>query len=60
LALYNASKFTYEEVKSFGLIEIGLGLISSYFVAYGLAFWALGFGVIHIIYGVYMHYTYER
>jgi uncharacterized membrane protein YidH (DUF202 family) len=60
LALYNASKFTYEEVRSLGLIEIGLGLISSYFVEYGLLFWALGFGVVHIMYGIYMHYRYER
>lgn len=60
LALYNASKFTYEEVRSLGLIQIGLGLISSYFVAYGLLLWAIGFGVIHIIYGIYMHYRYER
>jgi uncharacterized membrane protein YidH (DUF202 family) len=60
LALYNASKFTYEEVRSLGLIEIGLGLISSYFVGYGLLFWALGFGVVHIIYGIYVHYRYER
>ncbi|MVM29118.1 hypothetical protein GO755_03670 [Spirosoma sp. HMF4905] len=60
LALYNASNFTYEEVKSFGLIEIGLGLISAYFVEYGLICWALGFGVVHIIYGIYMHYRYER
>jgi uncharacterized membrane protein YidH (DUF202 family) len=60
LALYNASKFTYDEVRSLGLIEIGLGLISSYFVEYGLLFWALGFGVVHIIYGIYIHYRYER
>lgn len=60
LALYNASKFTYEEVRSLGLIQIGLGLISSYFVGYGLLFWAFGFGVVHIIYGIYMHYKYER
>lgn len=60
LALYNASKFTYEEVRSLGLIEIALGLVSSYFVGYGLLFWAVGFGVVHIIYGIYMHYRYER
>ncbi|MEJ7768128.1 MAG: hypothetical protein WKF89_09970 [Chitinophagaceae bacterium] len=60
LALYNSSKFTYEEMRSLGLIEIGLGLISAYFVGYGLLFWALGFGVVHIIYGIYMHYRYER
>jgi hypothetical protein len=60
LALYNASKFTYEEVRTLGLIQIGLGLAGSYFVEYGLLFWALGFGVFHIIYGIYMHYRYER
>jgi hypothetical protein len=60
LALYNSSKFTYEEMRSLGLIQIALGLISSFFVEYGLLCWALGFGVIHIIYGIYMHYRYER
>jgi uncharacterized membrane protein len=60
LALYNASKFTYQEVKSLGLVQIGFGLISAYFVGYGLLFWALGFGLVHIIYGIYMHYRYER
>lgn len=60
LALYNASKFTYEEVKTMGLIEIGLGLFSTYYVEYGLLCWALGFGVVHIIYGIYLHYKYEK
>lgn len=60
LALFNASKFTYNEVRILGLIELGLGLVSSYFVEYGLLIWAFGFGVIHIIYGIYMHYRYER
>ena len=60
LALYNASKFTYNEVKTLGLAQIALGLISSWFTDYGLLFWALGFGVVHIIYGIYMHYRYER
>jgi uncharacterized membrane protein len=60
LALYNAAKFTYEEMRFLGLIQIGLGLISSYFTGYGLFCWALGFGVCHIIYGIYLHYRYER
>ena len=60
IALYNASQFTYEEIKSLGLIQIGLGLFSTYFVAYGLVCWALGFGLAHIAYGIYMHYRYER
>lgn len=60
LALYNASKYTYEEVRSLGLIQIGLGLISAWFVEYGLLCWAVGFGLVHIVYGIYMHYRYER
>ena len=60
VALYNAGKFTYEEMKSLGLIQITLGLISAYFVEYSLLFWATGFGVVHIIYGIYIHYRHER
>jgi hypothetical protein len=60
LALYNASGFTLNEVKTLGFIQIGLGLISACFIEYGLFIWAAGFGVVHIIYGVYMHYKYER
>ena len=60
LALYNASKFTYEDVRLLGIIQITLGLLSSWFVGYGLLFWAMGFGVAHIVYGIYMHIRYER
>jgi len=59
LAVYNASNFTYGEMKFLGLIQIGLGLISSYFIVYGLLLWALGFGVVHIFYGTYMHFKYD-
>ncbi len=60
LALFNASRYTYQEVKILGLTEIILGLISSWFVEYGLLFWALGFGVVHIIYGIHMNYKYKK
>lgn len=60
LALYSASKFTFDDVKYLGLIQIGLGLISSWFIEYGLLLWALGFGVVHIVYGIYIHFRYER
>lgn len=60
LALFNAGRFTYEVIKSLGLIQVGLGLLSACCVEYGLVCWALGFGVIHILYGIYMHYRYER
>ncbi len=60
LALYNASKFTVDEVRFLGMTQIALGLISSCFIEYGLLFWAMGFGVAHIVYGIYMHFRYER
>lgn len=60
LALYNASKYTFDDVKSLGMIQMALGLAGSWFVEYGLLFWAIGFGVVHIIYGIYMHLRYER
>lgn len=60
LALFNASKFTYGEMRSLGLIQITLGLAGAYFVEYGLLLWAVGFGIVHIIYGIYLHYRYER
>jgi len=60
LALYTASRFTYDDIKFLGLIQMGLGLAGSYFIAYGLLFWTIGFGVVHIVYGTYMHFRYER
>jgi len=60
LSLYIASKFTFDDIKILGLVNICLGLISSYFIGYGLLFWALGFGVGHIVYGVYVHFKYEK
>lgn len=60
IALYNASKFTYEDVKYLGFIQIALGLLGAYFTEYSILFWAFGFGVMHIIYGIYVNYKYER
>lgn len=60
LAIFNLSKFTYDEVKTLGLIEIALGLFSAYFIGYGLLCWVLGFGILHIMYGIYIHYKYEK
>ncbi|MCM4158889.1 hypothetical protein FHG64_01325 [Antarcticibacterium flavum] len=60
LALLNAGNFTYEELKSLGLIQVILGLAASYFLGYGLLFWAFGFGGMHIGYGIYMHLKYAK
>jgi predicted lysophospholipase L1 biosynthesis ABC-type transport system permease subunit len=60
LALYNASKFTFSDVKYFGFVQVVLGLLAVSFTEYSLLFWAIGFGVMHIIYGIYVNYKYER
>lgn len=60
LALINASKYTLDEIRYLGYSEIILGLVSICFVGYGLYFWAVGFGLLHIAYGSYMYLKYER
>jgi len=60
LALINASKYTYNDIRYLGLIEVGVGLAAAIWIGYGLLFWAFGFGVMHIIYGIIMYYKYER
>lgn len=60
LALVNASKYTLNDIRYLGYCEIVLGLINIYFPGYGLWFWACGFGVLHIIYGIVMWQKYER
>jgi len=60
MALFTASKMTLEEVKLMGIIQIVLGLIAALMIQYSLIIWALGFGVVNIVYGIYMHYKYER
>lgn len=60
LALVNASKYTLGEVRYLGYCQLALGLINLLYVGYGLYFWALGFGVLHIIYGAAMWWRYER
>jgi len=60
LALLNASKYTLYEIRYLSMSEILLGIINLWFIGYGIYFWALGFRVLHIIYGTVMWWKYER
>lgn len=60
LGLINASHFTYRDIRILGLSEVLLGLIACVFTGYGLLFWALGFGILHIVYGTAMYLKYEK
>lgn len=60
LALLNASKYTLNDIRYLGMTEIGLGLVAAFWPGYGLEFWAIGFGLSHILYGTAMYMKYDR
>ena len=59
LALVNAGKFTYDEVFYLGILEIITGLVATLLPGYGILFWVAGFGLLHIVYGLFMYRKYE-
>ena len=60
LALLNGGKYTLRDVESLGYCEVALGLLSLFWPGYNLLAWAVGFGILHIAYGLAMYYKYER
>ncbi|MBN2862231.1 MAG: hypothetical protein JXN62_03650 [Bacteroidales bacterium] len=59
LSLVNAGKFTYSEIFYLGILQILTGLLCALFPSQGLLFWSLGFGILHIVYGMVMYRKYE-
>jgi hypothetical protein len=59
LALVSGSHYTFKDIKWLGFSEILLGLLATLMPAYGLLFWSVGFGILHIIYGLIMYYKYD-
>ncbi len=60
LALVNGSKYTLADIKYLGFCELTLGCIGLFLPGFGLTLWALGFGVLHIIYGLIMWNKYDK
>ena len=60
LSLLNASRNTLPEIRYLAFSEIALGLLCGIWVGHSLLFWAIGFGVLHIVYGAVMYFKYER
>ena len=60
LGLVNASRYTLGEIKWLGYAQLATGLVNLAFVGYGLYFWAFGFGLLHIVYGLIMWWKHER
>ncbi|MBP2618771.1 hypothetical protein [Chryseobacterium jejuense] len=59
LGLISAERYTLPDVKYLGYCEVTLGLFSLFFLGWGLFFWAVGFGILHIVYGLIMHKKYK-
>jgi uncharacterized membrane protein HdeD (DUF308 family) len=53
-------KYTFDEVGYMGLIQIGLGLVGIFQPGYGFILWPIGFGVVHILYGIILWNKYDR
>jgi hypothetical protein len=60
LSLVSGSQYTFSDVKWLGICEIILGLLCAIMPGYGLFFWIIGFGVLHILYGSIMHFKYKQ
>ncbi|MFZ6052930.1 hypothetical protein [Halocola ammonii] len=60
LALVSGSHYTLNEVRYLGILEIILGIAATAVIGYGLLFWAIGFGVLHILYGIVMYVRHEQ
>jgi hypothetical protein len=60
LALVSGSKYALKEVRYLGMTQLVLGCMALFARGQGLTLWAIGFGVMHIVYGVWMYVRYEK
>lgn len=60
LALLSGSKYTLDEIKYLGILQIALGLVALLLPGQGLVLFGAGFGFGHIFYGSVMYNRYER
>lgn len=55
LAILNASKFTIPQTYYLGITQLLLGLLGCLIPNYGLLIWGIGFGIVHLAYGIIMY-----
>jgi hypothetical protein len=60
LALFATSRLTVRDLRQLGILQILLGLLAAAVPAIALLLWGLGFGVLHVAYGMLMFRKYER
>jgi len=60
LALVSGSKYALKEIRYFGMTQLALGCVALFASGQELTLWAIGFGAMHIAYGVWMYVRYEK
>lgn len=60
LALINAGKYTLHKIGYLGMADVALGMLALFQPGYGLVYWLIGFGVLHIGYGWVMYGVMEK
>lgn len=60
LSLVSGSRHTISDIKYLGILEVMLGLCALFLPGFGLIFWSIGFGALHIIYGAMMWNKYDK
>lgn len=59
IALIGFGARSYGDIRVLGGCEIFLGIVAGFIPRYGLLIWTIGFGLLHIIYGIYMYIRYD-
>lgn len=60
ITLYQAGPITYTALRILGLLNITLGFFALLLPQQAMLFWAAGFGLMHIVYGLFIHFRYEK
>ncbi len=60
LALFATSRYTVRDLRALGILQVILGLLATALPQVSILLWGLGFGLLHIAYGLVMYRKYER
>ncbi len=60
ISLLSASKYTVNEIQYLAYCEAVLGLVAAFIPYLGIILWGTGFGILHILYGLYIYQKYEK
>ncbi len=60
LALISGSRHTLSDIRYLGMLNVALGCCNLFYPGLGLYFWAVGFGLLNILYGAMMWSKYDK